>query len=108
MLLRTLAIGILLRILYHDCGLLITGSTRVLFSSINHNLEGDSFYDRTDLAFYLDNQKGLQIDLQHSGLELVQQAPEQWLNYAETKSSPLAIFQWPDGNKSLALFTLQR
>ena len=63
------------------------------------------FYDGADLAFYLDNQKELQLDLKRSGLELAEQNPERWLSYAEAKNSPLAIFQWPEGHRSLASFT---
>ncbi len=37
-------------------------------------------------------------------MELTQSPPEHWLDYAEAKGSPIAIFQWPDGKKSLALF----
>ena len=84
-------------------GLPVQESTRVLFSSM-HNLAELPFYDGIDLAFYLDNRREPQIDLGNSGLELTQSPPEHWLDYAEAKGSPLAIFQWPDGKKSLALF----
>ncbi len=73
-------------------------------ASVNPTYEEVSFYDGVDLAFYLDNQKNIHVDLQHTGLELAEQAPEQWLSYAEVKNTPLAAFQWPDGKKSMAWF----
>ncbi len=81
-----------------------TSSIRVLSPSATPDLEGVTFYDGVDIGFYLDNQKQLQVDWKHSGLELAKQDPKQWLNYAEAKNSPLAIFQWPDDERSLALF----
>ena len=78
-------------------------SVRVLSSYLNPNSEEVTFYDGIDLAFYLDNQEEVEIDLQRSGLELAEQTHEQWLSYAEAKNSPLVVFQWPDSNKSLAL-----
>ncbi len=80
-------------------------SVRVFSSFAVPDTKEIPFYDGTDLAFYFDNQKELQLDLKRSGLELAEQNPEQWLSYAEAKNSPLAIFQWPDSNKSLALFS---
>ena len=73
-------------------------------ASVNPTYEEVSFYDGVDLAFYSDNQRGMEVDLQHTGLELAEQTPEQWLSYAEVKSTPLAVFQWPDGKKSIAWF----
>ncbi len=83
----------------------VTGSIRVLSSSVDPDIEESSFLDGVDLAFYLDSNKQLQVNLKHSGLELVQQTPEHWLSYAEFKGSPLAVLEWPDGERSLALFT---
>ena len=85
-------------------GLPTRGSVRVLSSFASPNLKEIPFYNGTDLAFYFEHQKGLQLDLERSGLELARQSPEQWLSYAEAKNSPIAIFQRSDGNKSLALF----
>ncbi len=82
----------------------IKGSVRVLSPSTPPDLEETRFYDGVDVAFYLDDHKHLQIDWKRSGLELVQKDPKEWLNYAEVKSSPLVIMQWPDGERSLALF----
>ena len=83
----------------------VTGSIRVLSSSVDPDIEESSFLDGVDLAFYLDSNKQLQVDLKRSGLELIEQTPEHWLNYAEFKGSPLAVLEWSDGGRSLALFT---
>ncbi len=83
----------------------VTDSVRVLSSYLRPNSEEAPFYDGVDLAFYLDNQGEVQVDLQNSGLELAKQTHEQWLYYAEDKNSPLVVFQWPDGSKSLALLS---
>ncbi len=79
------------------------GSVRTI-ASVNPTYEEVSFYDGVDLAFYSDDQRDMAVDLQHTGLELAEQTPEQWLSYAEVKSTPLAVFQWSDGKKSIAWF----
>ncbi len=73
-------------------------------ASVNPTYEEVSFYDGVDLAFSSGNQRDMEVDLQHTGLELAEQTPEQWLSYAEVKSTPLAVFQWSDGKKSIAWF----
>ena len=78
----------------------ITDSIRVL-SPIDPPVEEVPFYEGVDLAFQLNNQQELLVDLQHSGVELAEKTPEYWLSYTEAKGAPIAIFQWPDGKKSM-------
>ena len=85
----------------------VTGSVRVM-SNVGvpiTEIESPSVYSGLDLAFKVDNKGELGVDLQRSGLELAEQAPEKWLSYTETTSLPLAIFEWSDGQRSSALFT---
>ncbi len=85
----------------------VTGPVRVM-SNVGvpiTEIESSSVYSGLDLAFKVDNKGELGVDLQRSGLELAEQAPEKWLSYTETTSLPLAIFEWPDGQRSSALFT---
>lgn len=85
----------------------VTGSVRVM-SNVGvpiTEVESPSVYIGLDLAFKVDNKGELEVDLQRSGLELAEQAPEKWLSYTETTSLPLAIFEWPNGQRSSTLFT---
>ena len=85
----------------------VTGSVRVM-SNVGvpiTEIESPSVYSGLDLAFKIDNKGELEVDLQQSGLELAEQTPEKWLSYTETTSLPLAIFEWPDGQRSSTLFT---
>ncbi len=83
-------------------------SIRVLGSidipNINLTDKVSSFYDDVDIALKPTGKEELLVDLQNSGLELAERTPEQWLVFAERFSSPLAIFQWPDGKHSSILF----
>ncbi len=83
----------------------VTHPVRVMSNSGVPTTETESVYSGLDLALKVDGNGELQVDLQHSGLELVKQSPEQWLSYAEATDLPLAIFEWPDGKKSSASFT---
>ena len=84
-----------------------TGSVRVI-SNVGvpiTEIESLSVYSGLDVAFKVDNKGELKVDLQQSGLELAEQAPEKWLSYTEATNLPLAIFEWPDGKHSSVLFT---
>ena len=63
-----------------------------------------SFYDGIDIALKLDKQGLVKIDLERSGLELAGQPREEVLTYAEGIDSPLAVLEWPSGNKSVVFF----
>ncbi len=84
-----------------------TGSVRVI-SNVGvpiTEMGSPSVYSGLDVAFKADNKGELKVDLQQSGLELAEQAPEKWLSYTEATNLPLAIFEWPDGKHSSILFT---
>lgn len=78
----------------------LTNSVRVLSASGTEEIK--SIYSGLDLALRIDGKGEVVVDLKHSGLELSEN-PEQWLGYAEIKSSPLAIFKWDDAPRSSAL-----
>ena len=78
----------------------LTDSVRVLSASGTEGVQ--STYSGLDLALRIDGKGEPVVDLKHSGLELSEN-PEQWLNYAEIKSSPLVIFRWDGGPRSSAL-----
>ncbi len=80
----------------------VTSPVRILSSASTPTVENQSVYNGLDLALKMDNQGEPTIDLQLSGLELAEN-PRQWLGYTEFTSSPLAIFEWPDGKRSSAL-----
>lgn len=68
------------------------------------NQNPSSFYDDIDIALKLFGKESLLVDLQRSGLELAERKPKQWVILADRFSSPLAIFEWPDGQRSSILF----